>query len=311
MKELEKNLNSQFKSDIVPPSNTEEMWKELNKRRVRTAMKRKNKTFITAAASVLVLATGFAFSPFLADASETLISKLFGTQDEIQKVDPIAGEEEFQELEEMLNVAQSIFTESEFATFSSLINEQMELMKKVTIVKNNERTVDMEKLTEKERMELERLDEEIQSYLSRIDRTGEHNIEEAKDMAHFPINRPTFIPEGYELESETAKTKISTGKKQPIVEHVYSKGEFGFRIKQSSILQEEEDDFSTWSFNDVETYKINDYTIFFSKLDGSENVQGMKIVIPETAENEAYQLFIIADILSKEEMEKVMLSMLP
>ncbi|MFE8702945.1 sigma factor [Cytobacillus sp. FJAT-54145] len=34
-------------------------------------------------------------------------------------------------------------------------------------------------------------------------------------------------------------------------------------------------------------------------------------MLPETAENEAYQLFIIADILTKEEMEKVLLSMLP
>jgi len=40
-----------------------------------------------------------------------------------------------------------------------------------------------------------------------------------------------------------------------------------------------------------------------------KNVTMMKMLVPEKGTNPSYQIFIIADTLSKEEMEKVALSM--
>ncbi|MCQ6281688.1 hypothetical protein [Bacillus sp. EB600] len=60
-----------------------------------------------------------------------------------------------------------------------------------------------------------------------------------------------------------------------------------------------------WDFEKTDSYMLKNYKIDYDHSDDT-NIQGMRISVSE----KGYKIVMIADVLSKEEMEKILLSMI-
>ncbi|WP_130859389.1 hypothetical protein [Gracilibacillus phocaeensis] len=90
------------------------------------------------------------------------------------------------------------------------------------------------------------------------------------------------------------------------MDYLQTDGEMGFYTRTEKTDPKKEDEL-TW-YEHIDIYVLHGYT-FTHGYDDQEmdtgNVQGMKVVIPEPK----YEVIIHAGILTKEEMEKILLSM--
>ena len=123
-------------------------------------------------------------------------------------------------------------------------------------------------------------------------------------MVQYPIKHPSYVPEGYVLESEEARTEEMNVAGDPIVEFQYRGEEFGFRTTTQKIGQNRAGELESLRYDHIKEYTLNGFKFEFAMYNDS-NVQGMRVTIPE----EGYEITMTADILSKEEMEKILLSM--
>ncbi|MGE7768444.1 hypothetical protein [Peribacillus sp. NPDC096540] len=104
----------------------------------------------------------------------------------------------------------------------------------------------------------------------------------------------------------TPRTEEMNIGKDPIVEFQYRGGPngHGFRTTTQKIGQNKEGELESWKYDHINSYTLNGFKFEFAYYDDS-NVQGMRVTIP----GEGYEITMSADILSKEEMEKILLSM--
>ncbi|WP_214733122.1 hypothetical protein [Bacillus sp. ISL-46] len=118
----------------------------------------------------------------------------------------------------------------------------------------------------------------------------------------FPILKPAYIPEGYSYKETTIRPKTGFFRKDPSVKLEYQKGESGLSITQEKIGQK--DLLSGWDFQYTDSYTLKGFELDFKHSDDT-NIQGMRLIVPE----KGIKISILADLLTKEEMEKILLSM--
>lgn len=277
---------------------------ELGIKQVKQEGKKKNrapKWIIGAAASVIIIGGTYSIGgSYIADAADTLLGKAFGSEEKIQEVVGSFPEEEakayLRQLEQHLELAKEHLSPEEFAEYSKLIKESTELVMKQA---KNPQT-DYEN-------EMDKLSKEIEQY--GIHALTAHTVEEAQALASYPINRPTFIPDGYELVEERAHTEEAHVGEDPevILQYHQKQGEFNFYTTTQKIDKSKEDALELQGYDHIDSYQLKGYTFehAYGYNDGHGNVQSMRVTIPE----EGYEIIIDAAILSKEEMEKVLLSM--
>ncbi len=271
--------------------------------------KRYPKWIIGTVASLLIIGISFSTGgSYIADAAETLIGKIFGgeeqaqIQEDIQKFSPDreGGAEEakmlFLQMEQHLKLAKEHLSAEDFEDYSQLIKESAEIN-----VQSMNPEADWGTL-EKRSLELEK---EIGKY--GVFELMIHTLEEAQAMVSYPINYPSYIPEGYELIEEEARTTYEHPGEDPAVTLQYQQidGEMNFYTFIEKIDQTKVDELTF--YEQIDSYQLNGYTFEHAYDDGEyhSNVQGMRVTIPE----EGYEVIIEASLLSKEEMEKVLLSM--
>lgn len=262
----------------------------------RKKRKKYPKWLIGTAASFFILFATYSFDgPYLADATGTLIGKFFGSEVREKVVETYPEEESdiyLPQIEQHLELAKEHLSPEEFEAYGQLVKEMAEI--DVTRAKNIN---GVSSALEERELELQK---EMQAY-GIFDLTN-HTLEEAQAMVSYPIKRPDYIPEGYELAEEEAITEEKHPGERPevMIKYRQTQGEFGFRTLTEDINVESELKF----YENNEFYQLSDYAFEYAYEDDS-NVHGMSITIPE----EEYRVSIIADILTKEEMEKVLLSM--
>lgn len=272
--------------------------------------KRYPKWIIGTAASLMIIGTSFSIvGSHITDAAETLIGKIFSTDEQemfledVQKVapDPEGGiyeaKEALLQMNQHLELAKEHLSPEEFEDYSQLIKESM----KINLESLNP-GVD-EKKIEKRMLDLRT---EIQKY--EIYALTIHTLGEARAMVSYPINYPAYIPEGYELIEEQARTEEVHPEKDPVVTLQYHQidGEFNFYTFTQKIDHMKGEELK--SYDQIDSYQLNGYAIEHAYDEGEyhSNVQGMRITIPE----EGYEIIMHASLLSKEEMEKILLSMI-
>lgn len=271
--------------------------------------KRYPKWVIGTAASLIIVGATFSIgNSSIADATETLLVKILNTeeqaqfQEDIQKAvpeDPEGGAKEaeaaLQQMEQHLAFAKEYLSPEEFEDYSQLMKESMVLNAELLINPADEKI---------EKRQL-RLQKEIDKY--GLYKLTNHTIEEARAMASYPINYPVYVPEGYELIEAEAITEEAHAEEDPRVTFQYHQtdGEMNFYIDIEKIDPMKEDDLI---YDYVDSYELNGYAFehaYDEQTIDTGNVQGMRITIPE----EGYEITIHASLLSKEEMEKILLSM--
>lgn len=281
--------------------------------KVTTLRREKNKMnkFKIVAAAVAVIVIGGALSiggnSNLVNAGQTLINQIFGSEEKIKKVDPVATTEDIHQLELNLGIAKRVLTNEEFATYSELLIEMGQLVEKMNVMESGVKKQNLDLLTKDEQKRLEQLQAEIQPFEKTISKETTLTFEEAAKLANYPIQYPTFVPEGYVLDRIEAETEEGNPTGNPMVHMDYKKGEFGFRMITASLKKGEEDEITRRSFKNIDSYSHKEYDIDYVYSDDSK-VSGMRLSIPSNNSHEAYKILIIADILSKEEMERIILS---
>ncbi len=291
------------------------------KKKGKTSMKKKLLLGFVAAAVLIPTGTF---------AGTTIIDKIIGTPEEARK-DMGMSEDGYTGLMERVEVAKHLFTKEDFEKYVELLQETYHFYKKVSVVENGERKhTAIGRLNADEEKRDSEVMEELNKYEEKIDQHFTYTFEQAGEITGFPIKRPTYIPSGYQLVFEEAKAHATVGKPIPLITMRYedrnvkkkpstSNAELGFTIHQLEILEDDKKDYFIEEpfdkatekgpnfYKDIVTYKLNGYDITFGGYKES-NVRAMKIVVPAKAGRNAYQVYVNDSMLSKKELEKVLLS---
>lgn len=276
-------------------------FSESDRQKVMLQIKQKrNKTYprwiIASVASLMIIGTGFTFGGTnIADATNTLIGQIFGSKESIKKSFPKdeVTEENITNLEEELELIKQHLSKEEFADFSQLLIEQAEITKKMVLE-------DRDFPNAEEERRLHEIQDKLQKY-DEILEPSKHTLKEAQKMVSYPISQPSYVPKEYKLVSEEATTVATNVGKDPVITLKYSSGEYTFEIKQKKIS-----DNSMFNLYDpVISYKNSGYNFEYGYFEGFEE-RNMRLINHE----KGFEIAIYADRLTKEDMEKILLSMI-
>ncbi|MFS0824722.1 DUF4367 domain-containing protein [Bacillus sp. 1P02SD] len=256
---------------------------------------RYQKWIIASVASVMIIGATFTFGgTYIADAAETLINQLFGSREKLMQAYPDESKAEVDYFEETLAIAKENLTEEEFNHFSQLLNEQTEIFS--TVEKENR-----EYPNEEEEKRLDKIQASMRTYEAKFIPI------QAQQLASFPFTKPTYIPEGYKQDYENYN--LENVGEEPVVSLNYTNGTSLFWTNQEKINQKDvmEEMLETGPYEKSDTYTLNGLQFdFVSPKDGGASFSaGMRVAVPE----KGYKIVIFAEALSKEEMEKILLSM--
>ncbi|MED2185589.1 hypothetical protein [Bacillus wiedmannii] len=291
------------------------------KNKEKTSMKKKLLLGFVAAAILIPTGTF---------AGTTLMDKIVGTPEKARQ-DIGMTEDGYNLVMERIEIAKSIFTEEDFEKYVALLQETYHFYKKVSVVENGERQYTATNhLNADEEMRDREVMEQLNTYEERINQQFTYTFEQAEKITGFPIKHPSYIPVGHQLVFEEVKAEATLDKPMPLITMRYEKRnvkkephtsdvELGFTIHQLEIVEGEyKDYFLDRPFDkpskrgqnftgDIKKYTLNGYDVTFGEYKES-NVRAMKIVVPAKEGKNAYQIYINGSMLSKKELEKVILS---
>lgn len=246
-------------------------------------------TLALIASFIIIIGTGFAYGgPNIADAAQSLIMKLFGSNENIMQAYPDENQEEISYFERHLKIAKNNLSEQEFNDYSQLIKEQTKIWSQV-------RRENREPNSE----EAKRLHEIKEAQLSYTDK---FKFTEAQQYASYPIIKPAYIPDDYKQVGNDFP--IYNKGEEPVTSFDYSNGENVFWTEQININQTTDLE-SSFNFVQTDTYTLNGFNFVYGKSK-KMNKNAIKVTVPE----KRYKIIIAADTLSKKEMEKILLAMI-
>lgn len=251
------------------------------------------KWIIASVASVMIIGAAFTFGgTYVADAAETLINQLFGSREKLMQAYPDESKAEVDLFEQTLAIAKENLTEEEFNHYSQLLNEQTEIFS--TVEKENR-----EYPNDEEEKRLDKIQTSMRAYETKFIPI------QAQQMASFPFTKPTYLPEGYKQVDESYPMRNES--EEPVVSLNYSNGESEFSTQQVNINQKVDLELGeTDFFGKPESYSLNGFQFEYVSSKEEWPWDGMKVTVPE----KGYKIILITDVLSKEEMEKILLSMI-
>ncbi|MCU4782540.1 M56 family metallopeptidase [Bacillus cereus] len=239
---------------------------------------------------------------------QRIVEKMIGTKEQAE-AEFFVSEGDYNTLLTEIGVARNLFTKEEFDRFITLETEAHILDKKVRQVGSPE------KLDPEEEKKYEKNSEEIGPFREKIHSHFRLTKKEAQKYVDFPINTPSYVVKGFKLTGEGVTTPMTTGKMNPdfIYEYQNESKDNVYIVHQSAVTAEGiEFSNKKADYNEkVTNYELQGTKItLVESLDTEETYKVMQMIVPAKGKNSAFQVFIIAGDLSKEETEKVMLSFL-
>ncbi|RKF52846.1 transcriptional regulator [Bacillus wiedmannii] len=239
---------------------------------------------------------------------QQIVEKMIGTKEQAE-AEFIVSEGEYNTLLTELGVARNLFTKEEFERFINLETESQILYKKVKLAGSPE------KLDPEERKKYEENSEEIGPFRQKIYSSFKLTKKQAQEYLDFPIKTPTYVVKGYKFAGEDVQTPMTNGKKNPVIVSEYHSEDSVYVVHQSAVRNHGENPLNAGVENNE---KITNYELEGTKINLTEspenntkyNMKVMKMIVPAKGKNSAYQVLILTDSLSKEELEKIMLSFL-
>ncbi|MEE3950040.1 M56 family metallopeptidase [Bacillus wiedmannii] len=237
---------------------------------------------------------------------QQIVEKMIGTKEQAD-AEFFISEGEYNNLLKDLVVARNLFTKEEFERYIDLETEAYTLGKKVKLVGSPE------KLDSEEQKKYEKNSEEIGPFRQRISSELRLTKKEAQKYLDFPIKTPSYVVKGYKLTGEGVTTPMTNEKINPDIISQYQSEDNVYIVHQSAVGDQGEN-----LSNKVAEYneKVTNYELEGTKitlvesLDTEETSKVMQMIVPAKGKNSAYQVIILAGDLSKEEIEKIMLSFL-
>ncbi|PGC51526.1 transcriptional regulator [Bacillus wiedmannii] len=234
---------------------------------------------------------------------QQIVEKMIGTKEQAE-AEFFVSEGEYNTLLTEFGVARNLFTKEEFDRFITLETEAHILGKKVRLVGSPE------KLDSEEQKKYEKNSEELGPFRQKIYSHFRLTKKEAQEYLNFPIKTPTYVVTGYKLTGEDVQTPMTTEKMNPDIVSQYQNEDSSYLVHQSAVDDQGENKDAAnnekITHYELEGTKIN----LIESLDTEEKYKVMKMIVPAKGKNSAYQVIILADNLSKQELEKIMLSFL-
>ncbi|MFB6728160.1 M56 family metallopeptidase [Bacillus mobilis] len=258
------------------------------------------------------------------DAFQNAVDMLYGTEENAKKEYHYSARV-YEEKTDYLYLAEKALTKDEFQQYIKLSKKIINIQKKgAPRVSDYESTFFREeRLSKADRDKLYALYDQAKPFDDKVHESLNYTVKEAQEHVDFQIKKPTYTIEGYNLKDEKVYYFI---KRRPelIIELEYTNGKGNYIISQSQVFGESKDSFSHQFVvpENIEQYELEGNQIFYATDHSDSNLQGMKMIVPEKGKNSAYQIVIINHSLenpgeavfdknvNKEELEKVMLSML-
>ncbi|MBE5090979.1 M56 family metallopeptidase [Bacillus cereus] len=235
---------------------------------------------------------------------QQIVEKMIGTKGQAEAEFLVSGEE-YNTLFTEIGVARNLFTKEEFERFINLETESQILYKKLKLAGSPEN------LDPEEQKKYEKNDEEIGPFRQKIYSSFKLTKKQAQEYLDFPIKTPTYVVKGYKFAGEDVQTPMTIKKMDPTIVYEYHNEDSVYVVHQSAVRDQGEN-----SLNEVvgNSEKITNYELVGTKISLSENTKDkfkvMKMIVPAKGKNNAYQVTILADNLSREELEKIMVSCL-
>ncbi|WP_243526912.1 M56 family metallopeptidase [Bacillus pseudomycoides] len=266
------------------------------------------------------------------DTVQNAVETILGTPENAEKEWGMS-EKSYKRDADFLYLAEKCLTKEEFEQYVQLFKETRAIQKKAMVKKEiaedfkdydgDTKEFREERLSQADRERLNALYNQSKSVGDKVAKSLIYTIEEAQKHVNFQIKKPDYTTEGYMLEKERADSFLGRTP-ELVIKSEYTKGKYGYTIYQSQILEESKDPFNAlfnWT-DDIKKYELEGNQVFYAADHSIHNLQGMKMIVPAKGKNSAYQIVIINQSLdnpreavfdrnvNKEELEKIMLSML-
>ncbi|HDR8183568.1 TPA: M56 family metallopeptidase [Bacillus thuringiensis] len=235
---------------------------------------------------------------------QQIVEKMIGTKEQAE-AEFLITEGEYNIFLTELGVARNLFTKDEFKQFIELETESYTLSKKIRLVGNPD------KLDPEEQNKFKENEKEIEPFRRKIYSDFRLTKKEAQKYLDFQIKTPPVVVNGFKLSGEEVQTSLFPGRKNPVIVSEYHRGDSlsWYVVNQSVVRDKEENPFYGIM---EESEKITNYKLEGANLTFAESSESitkyMEAIVPAKGKNSAYQVIILANDVSKEELEKVMLS---
>ncbi|MGE7882099.1 M56 family metallopeptidase [Bacillus sp. NPDC094077] len=258
------------------------------------------------------------------DAFQNAVDMLFGTEENAKKEYRYSARV-YEQKTDYLYLAEKALTKDEFQQYIKLYKEIINIQKKGAPRDSDYESIFFreERLTKADREKLYALYDQSKPFDDKVYESLNYTAKEAQQHVDFQIKKPTYTIEGYNLKDEKVSFFI---KRRPelIIELEYTNGKGNYTTYQSQVFGESKDPFHALFVveENIEQYELEGNQIFYATHNSDSNLQGMKMIVPAKGKNSAYQIVIINHSLekpgeavfdknvNKEELEKIMLSML-
>ncbi|HDR6298631.1 MULTISPECIES: M56 family metallopeptidase [Bacillus] len=258
------------------------------------------------------------------DAFQNAVDMLYGTEENAKKEYHYSARV-YEQKTDYIYLAEKALTKDEFQQYIKLSKEIINIQKKGAPRDSDYESIFFreERLTEADRDKLYALYDQAKPFDDKVHESLNYTVKEAQEHVDFQIKKPTYTIEGYNLKDEKVSYFI---KRRPelIIDLEYTNGKGNYAISQSQVFGESKDPFHALFVveENIEQYELEGNQIYYATHNSHSNLQGMKMIVPAKGKNSAYQIVIINHSLenpgeavfdknvNKEELEKVMLSML-
>ncbi|PFQ46138.1 methicillin resistance protein [Bacillus cereus] len=258
------------------------------------------------------------------DAFQNAIDMLYGTEENAKKEYHYSARV-YEQKTDYIYLAEKALTKDEFQQYIKLSKEIINIQKKGAPRDSDYESTFFreERLSKADRDKLYALYDQAKPFDDKVYESLNYTVKEAQQHVDFQIKKPTYTIEGYNLKNENVSYFI---KRRPelIINLEYKNGKGNYAISQSQVFGESKDTFSHQFIlpENIEQYELEGNQIFYATDHSDSNLQGMKMIVPAKGKDSAYQIVIINHSLekqgeavfdknvNKEELEKVMLSML-
>ncbi|MFB6589048.1 M56 family metallopeptidase [Bacillus thuringiensis] len=235
---------------------------------------------------------------------QQIVEKMIGTKEQAE-AEFLITEGEYNIFLTELGVARKLFTKEEFKRFIELETESYTLSKKIRLVGNPD------KLDPEEQNKFKGNEKEIETFRRKIYSDFRLTKKEAQKYLDFQIKTPPVVVNGFKLAGEEVQTSLFPGRKNPVIVSEYHRGDsLSWYVVNQSVVRDKEENPFYGIMEDSEkitNYKLEGANITFAESSES-NTKYMEGIVPAKGKNSAYQVIILANDVSKEELEKVMLS---
>ncbi|ADH05766.1 M56 family metallopeptidase [Bacillus thuringiensis] len=263
------------------------------------------------------------------DAFQNAVDTLFGTEEKARKEWGMSNWQ-YENRTAFLYHAEKALTKEEFENYVQLYKEVLQIEKKGLVRLNlpenfqgDIKEVKEERLSTENREKLQEIRNKTTPYEDKVGKYLTYTVEEVQQHVDFQIKRPTYTIKGYTQKDERVNYYLKI-KPEFTIELEYTNGKGNYTISQSQVFGESKDPFSHQFVvpENIEQYELEGNQIFYATHHSDSNLQGMKMIVPAKGKNSAYQIIIINHSLenqgeavfdknvNKEELEKIMLSML-